>query len=264
MPVIGLGTFMSRGDEVEEAVYSALQMGYRHIDTADLYMNHEQVGRALKRAIGDGIVKRSDVFLVSKLWPTDYRADLVRNRVEKMLVDLQVDYLDQLLLHMPEAWEHQNDLEDHDLGDTWRMFEELYEEKKVRSIGVSNFGIQRTTDLLSKSRIRPAVNQIEVHPFLPQDKLLDFCTARGMKVVAYAPLGAPGYPYEHPGPLPDVFHHPSIKQIAVSHAKTAAQVALRWAIQRGTVVIPKSVRRERIEENLNIFDFELSEEEMVD
>ncbi|KAF4675835.1 hypothetical protein FOL46_009626 [Perkinsus olseni] len=212
MPVVGLGTFMSKGDEVEKAVYSALQLGYRHIDTADLYMNHERVGKALKRAIDDGIVKRSEVFLVSKLWPTDYRADVMRPRVEKMLSDLQVGYLDQLLLHMPEAWDYPGESDDysrffpttteglpavnasHDLVDTWRVLEGLCEERKVRSIGVSNFDIVRMRHLLRAARIKPAVNQVEVHPFLPQKELLEFCRDEGVAIVAYAPLGAPAYP----------------------------------------------------------------------
>ncbi|KAF4744566.1 hypothetical protein FOZ63_031768, partial [Perkinsus olseni] len=134
---------------------------------------------------------------------------------------------------------------------------------KVRSIGVSNFDIVRMRHLLRAARIKPAVNQVEVHPFLPQKDLLEFCRDEGVAIVAYAPLGAPAYPYDHDGPLPDVLNHPAIRALADRHGKTAAQIAIRWAIQRGTIVIPKSVHKRRIEENFDVFDFALSLDEMA-
>ncbi|KAF4704350.1 hypothetical protein FOZ63_027962, partial [Perkinsus olseni] len=209
------------------------------------YVNHERVGKALKRAIDDGIIERSEVFLVSKLWPTDYRADVVRPRVDKMLSDLQVDYLDQLLLHMPEAWDYPGESDDysrffpttpeglpavnasHDLVDTWRVLEGLCEEGK---------GLRADRGWIC---------------YVYDATVPDLS-------MAHTQIW-----YDHDGPIPDVLNHPTIRALADRHGKSAAQIAIRWAIQRGTIVIPKSVHKRRIEENFDVFDFELSLDEMA-
>ncbi|KAF4706195.1 hypothetical protein FOZ63_032383 [Perkinsus olseni] len=275
---------MSKGDEVEKAVYFALQLGYRHIDTADLYMNHERVGKALKRAIDDGIVERSEVFLVSKLWPTDYRADVVRPRVEKMLSDLQVDYLDQLLLHMPEAWDYPGKSDDysrffpttseglpavnasHDLVDTWRVLEELCEEGKgLRAErGWICYDYDATVPDLSMAYSDLAVAQRDVATERCRRYFEAAAKIFGPVNLELANLRhAVADTYDHDGPLPDVLNHPTIRALADRHGRSAAQVAIRWAIQRGTIVIPKSVDKRRIDENFDVLDFELSLDEMA-
>ncbi|KAF4665141.1 hypothetical protein FOL47_004784 [Perkinsus chesapeaki] len=267
MPVIGLGTFMSRGFEVEEAVYNAILVGYRHIDTADL---------ALARAINESLVNRSEVFLVSKLWPTHYRQDLVRQRVDRILNDLNVEYLDQLLLHMPEAWEYRENNDksanffpttaegltavnkSHNIMETWRVLESLYDEGKdgadgpfiISLVTIFLSGIHRMCNTLSR--------------IFRVQRLKDLGELHYQKVESLQAFGFSNRKYEHDGALPDVLGHAVVRAIAGKYGKTSAQVVIRWAIQRGTVVIPKSVKKGRIEENINVFDFELSPADMVE
>ncbi|KAF4664481.1 hypothetical protein FOZ61_000788 [Perkinsus olseni] len=280
MPVVGLGTFMAPDDEVAEAVYAAIEAGYRHIDTAFAYHNHRGVGEALKRAIDKGLVERKDIFLVTKLWMTQFRPDLVRPAVEQMLAELEVDYIDQMLLHWPVPFEHRDPKDDPDwqmpktpeghiaadmsinIIDTWRELEKLYDEGKIRSLGISNFEQNEIDELLKEARIKPVVNQVEVHPLWPQERLIKFCKQRGIEVVAYAPLGNPAFQPHGDGPKPNILTVPAVVEIGKRHGKTPAQVAIRWAMQRGTIVIPKSIKPHRVVENFNVFDFDLSPQEM--
>ncbi|KAF4661704.1 hypothetical protein FOL47_006560 [Perkinsus chesapeaki] len=280
MPVIGLGTFMAPDNEVAEAVYAAIKGGYRHIDTAFIYQNHRGVGEGIARAIKEGIAARPDIFIVTKLWMTQFRPDVVRESVEGMLEQLGVDYVDQMLLHWPVPFEHRDPQDDPDwpmpripeghvavdpnvkIIDTWRKLEELYDEGKIRSLGISNFEEDEIVTLLSEARVKPAVNQVEVHPLWPQNRLIEFCKKNGIEIVAYAPLGNPAFQPHGDRPKPNILALPAVVDIANKHNKTTAQVAIRWALQRGTIVIPKSIKPQRVVENFDVFDFELTPEDM--
>ncbi|MCL6521904.1 MAG: aldo/keto reductase [Firmicutes bacterium] len=239
MPWLGLGVYRAEeGPEVEEAVRVALELGYRAVDTASMYRNESGVGRAL-HASG---LPREEVFLTTKVWNSEQGYDSTLRAFEASLKRLGVDYVDLYLIHWPVPGRYK---------ETWRALERLYREGRARAIGVSNFQIHHLEDLLAGAEVAPMVNQVECHPRLQQRELLDFCRAHAIQLEAWAPLMR--------GRLSD---EPTLRRIAAARGKTPAQVMLRWNLQRGVVVIPKSVRRERIEENAGIFDFELSEQEM--
>lgn len=240
MPVLGLGVYQSApGPETEQAVRWALELGYRHVDTARVYRNEADVGRAIK-ASG---IPRSDIFLTTKLWNGDQGYDSAMRALEASLGDLQTDYVDLYLVHWPLEGKRK---------ESWRALEVLLKEGRCRSVGVSNYTERHLEELFGESSLVPAVNQVEFSPFLYQTKLLDFCMRRGVQLEAYGPLTQG-----------KKLRHPAVAEIAAKKGRTAAQVLLRWAIQHDIVVIPKSVRRERIEENSKIFDFSLSTEEMA-
>ncbi|MDQ0190798.1 aldo/keto reductase [Alicyclobacillus cycloheptanicus] len=240
MPWFGLGVYkVQAGGEVEHAVRAAIATGYRSIDTAALYGNEEGVGRAIQ-ASG---AARDEIFVTTKVWNTDQGFDTTREAFETSRRKLGLDVVDLYLIHWPVKGKYL---------DTWRAMEELYREGKVRAIGVSNFQIHHLQDLLDHCEIRPMVNQVEYHPYLTQVELRTFCEQNQIRLEAWAPLMR--------GRLMD---DPVLQQIASAHEKTVAQVVLRWDLQHGVVTIPKSVRPERIRENADIFDFELSEQEMA-
>ena len=240
MPILGFGVFQVRDQaECERVVLEAIETGYRLIDTAQSYMNEEAVGRAIKQSG----VKREELFITTKLWIQSNGYEGTMKAFEASLNKLQVDYIDLYLIHQPYG----------DVYGEWRAMEELYRKKKVRAIGVSNFYPDRLMDLIIHNEIVPAVNQIEVHPFHQQIETQKFLEEHHVQIESWAPF-AEG--------KNNLFQHELLASIGKKYHKTIAQVVLRWLIQRGVVAIPKSVRKERIQENFNIFDFTLSPEDM--
>ncbi|HZG14180.1 MAG TPA: aldo/keto reductase [Candidatus Bathyarchaeia archaeon] len=240
MPIIGFGVYqIPDADECENAVYEALMAGYRLIDTAAGYLNEEAVGRAIKRSG----VPREELFITTKLWVQDAGYESAKLAFAKSLKKLQLDYLDLYLIHQPFG----------DYYGAWRAMEDLYREGKIRAIGVSNFLPDRLMDLIVHNEIVPAVNQIETHPFYQQIESAAFMKEQGVQHQSWAPF-AEG--------LNNMFGNEVLTSIAEKHNKSVAQVVLSWLVQRGVVVIPKSVKKERIVENFNIFDFELSADDI--
>lgn len=239
MPILGYGVYQVTKEECERCVLDALRAGYRSIDTAQSYFNEEEVGVAIKKSG----VTREDIFLTSKVWVENYGYENCRKSVEASLKKLKTDYIDLMLLHQPFS----------DYYGAWRALEDLYEEGKIRAIGVSNFYPDRMVDIASFARICPMVNQVETHPYNQQVIPKQYMDKYGVQIEAWAPFG------EGRGGL---FEDITLKEIGNKYGKTTAQVMLRWHIQRGVVVIPKSTHFNRMEENFNVFDFQLSENDM--
>lgn len=240
MPQLGYGVYQVTQDECERCVLDALKTGYRSIDTAQSYFNEDQVGAAIEKSGVD----RQDIFLTTKVWVEHYGYERTKASVLDSMKKLRTDYLDLCLLHQPFS----------DYYGAWRALEELYEAGKIRAIGVSNFYPDRLVDLCSFARIRPMVNQVETHPLNQQVEAKQWMDKYGVQIEAWAPFG------EGRGGL---FQNPVLSEIGKQYGKSAAQVMLRWHLQRGVVVIPKSTHIERMQENLNVFDFALSEEDMA-
>ncbi|HDR7756903.1 aldo/keto reductase [Bacillus cereus] len=240
MPMIGLGVYKAKeGDEVKQAVKTALEVGYRSIDTATVYENESGVGEAIR----ESGIPREDLFITTKVWNDDQGYEETLEAFEKSLKKLQMDYVDLYLIHWPVRGKY---------VDTYRALEKLYEEGKVRAIGVSNFHKHHLELLLTNCKVKPMVNQVELHPMLTQFELRNYCQDEQIQMEAWSPLMRGG----------EVFQHPIIQAIANKYEKTPAQVILRWDIQSGIVTIPKSVTPSRIKENFTIFDFALTEEEI--
>ena len=240
MPQLGYGVYQVTQDECERCVRDALEVGYRHIDTAQSYFNEEQVGAAVA-ASG---IERTDLWLTTKVWLEHYGEGATRASVEESLRKLKTDYLDLVLLHQPFG----------DAFGAWRDLVKLYEEGKVRAIGISNFYADRMVEFCEFNDAKPMVNQMERHPLNQNTELQEWEAKYDIVSEAWAPFG------EGRGGL---FENSVLAEIAASHSKSTAQVMLRWNLQRGVVVIPKSVHRERMEENLDVFDFELTDDEMA-
>ena len=240
MPYFGLGVYLSEdGQEVINAVKWALEAGYRHIDTAAIYDNEKGVGEGIKQS---GI-NREDIFVVSKVWNADQGYESTLKAFNESLERLDLEYLDLYLIHWPVKGKYK---------DTWRALEHLYRQKKIRAIGVSNFLKHHLEDLLLSVEIVPMVNQMEFHPYLVQQDLIDYCNAHQIQYEAWSPL-MQGH----------IFNLDSIKKMGEKYGKSPAQVVLRWDLQKGVVTIPKSVKKERIIANADIFDFELSKADMA-
>ncbi|XP_053963077.1 aldo-keto reductase family 1 member B1 [Anastrepha ludens] len=266
MPSIGLGTWRSRESDAELAVKDAIDLGYRHVDTAFVYENEDEVGRAINAKISEGIIKREDIFVVTKLGGIHHEPHLVEHACRKSLSSLGLDYIDLYLMHFPVGQIHKGDgnvhgtleLSDVDYLDTWRAMENLVDLGLVRGIGLSNFNSHQTERVLQQCRIRPLVNQVECHPGFNQKKLIDYSRQHGIVITAYCPLARPKPDQQWPPFLYD----DTAKNLAQKYGKTTAQLCLRYLLQLGTIPIPKSVSKSRIAENFDIFGFELSEEDM--
>ncbi|MEM6643512.1 MAG: aldo/keto reductase [Bacteroidota bacterium] len=273
MPMLGLGTWKSQPGEVYEAVKTAIEVGYCHIDCAPIYGNEAEIGEALNEVISSGIVSREELWITSKLWNGDHEPHEVKPALEKTLKDLQIEYLDLFLMHWPVALkkgskiplEPENffSLEEVPISATWKAMETLVDDSLVKHIGVSNFSASKIEKLLETARIKPEMNQVESHPYLQQKELKSFCDEHGIFMTAYSPLGsgdrAPLLKSENE---PQLFENQEIIKIADAKGVTPAQVLISWAINRGTVVIPKSTNPVRIQQNLESKDIELSAEEM--
>ena len=283
LPSLGLGLWKIDLSSAAAMVSAALSAGYRHLDGACDYGNEAACGDGLQKVLKRGEVTRQEVWVTSKLWNTYHRPEHVVAACKRSLADWRLDYFDLYLIHFPislafvpfeerypPGWFYDpNNSTDGmrfdpvPIIDTWRAMEQLVDQGLVRNIGVSNFGVSLLRDLLSQARIRPAVLQIESHPYLVQSKLVRYCQAESIAVTAFSPLGAGSYvPLGMATHEQSVLNEPRIVGLAKKHGKTPAQIVLRWGIQRGTAVIPKTSRTERLQENIDLFSFELSDEEM--
>ena len=242
MPLVGFGVFqIEDAAQCEQCVLDALDVGYRLIDTAQAYYNEEAVGRALQKTS----VPRKEIFLTTKVWVTEFGYEKAKASVLESMRRLQVDYLDLVLIHQCLS----------DYYGAYHALEDMYAEGKIRAIGISNFSAERMADIATFNKVVPAVNQVETHLFWQQYELHEWMEKYHIQHEAWGPLA------QHR--ISEVINHPVLKEIAAAHGKTASQVALRATIQRGIVIIPKSVRKERMEENIDLFGFKLTEEEMA-
>lgn len=241
MPWFGLGVYLVKdGEEVIQSVKTAIQHGYRMIDTATIYANEEGVGQGIREAG----VPREKLFITTKVWNSDQGYESTLKAFDTSLEKLGLDYLDLYLIHWPGPDKNR-------YKETWKALEKLYKDGRVRAIGVCNFHIHHLEELLKDCKIKPMVNQVEYHPHLTQKELHDYCKKEGIQLEAWSPLKRG-----------DLLNDPTITSIAEKYGKTAAQVILRWDLQNGVVTIPKSTKKERIVENANVFDFELTKEDM--
>ncbi len=265
-------------------VYSAILAGYRHLDAACDYGNEKEAGEGIARAINDGLCTREELWITSKLWNTYHASKHVKPAIERSLSDLGVDYLDLYLIHFPitlkyvpmeqrypPGWFYdpasdapQMETDRVPISETWAAMEQLHADGLAKHIGISNFGCSLIRDLLSYANVRPSVLQVESHPYLTQEKLLRYCREEQIAYTAFSPLSAPSYvPLGMATAGESVLEKSSVQEIAKAHGKTPAQVVLRWGVQRGTAVIPKTSNPVRLAENINLFDFELTAEEMA-
>ncbi|KAG9352645.1 hypothetical protein JZ751_021059 [Albula glossodonta] len=276
MPLLGLGTWKTTTAEMlQGAVEAAIAAGYRHIDTAHSYRNEVELGRAIKAKMSQGIISREDMFIVSKLWCTHHAPADAQQCLNQSLRDLQLEQLDLYLIHFPVGLKKVGDelfpmkdgkllTTDIDYVDVWREMESLQASGRVKSIGVSNFNISQLERLLSVAKVPPAVNQVELHPYLVQSDLIQFCKDRNIALTAYSPFGSPGRTQEYHRGETDpekLLEDPVVKSVAAKHKRSPAQVLLRYHVQQGIAVIPKSVNPHHILENTRIFDFSLDEED---
>ncbi|MBH8600013.1 aldo/keto reductase [Thermoactinomyces sp. CICC 23799] len=239
MPRLGLGVWKAKdGEEVQNAVKAAIQTGYRLIDTAAVYKNEEGVGKAIK----ESGVSREDLFITTKVWNDDQGYDSTLQAFEESRKKLGLEYIDLYLIHWPVKGKYK---------ETWKALEKLYEDGLVKAIGVSNFQVHHLKDLLADAKVKPVVNQVEFHPYLTQKELLAYCNEENIQLEAWSPLMQG-----------EVVRVDVIKELSEKYGKTPAQIVLRWDLQHGVVTIPKSVKEHRIRENADVFDFELSQEDM--
>lgn len=286
MPIVGLGTWQSESKDIKSAIETAIDAGYRHIDTAFVYLNEQAIGEALKAAFDAGKVQRENMFIVTKLPLNGNRKENVRHFFMKSLNDLQLEYVDLYLIHCPLSVLLQEDEKDFfpvkdekllwdaevNLVETWKEMEKLVDEGLVRAIGISNFNSVQIQRIYDNARIKPANLQVECHAYLQQNELFDFCKKLDIAFTAYAPIGSPGLlqfakakygvELEEKDKPPVVLQDPKVLAIAEKHGKTPAQILIRFLVQRGMIVIPKSTNPKRVVENFQVFDFSLTDEDM--
>ncbi|KAI8374109.1 xylose reductase [Radiomyces spectabilis] len=284
MPLVGFGCWKVDQKDAEETIYNAIKVGYRLIDGACDYGNEVEVGRGIRKAIADGIVKREEIFVTTKLWNTYHNKANVRPAFDKQLADLGLDYVDLYLIHFPiplqhvehdvcypPGWVHPTKtsgilLEASPMQDCWREMEKIAEAGLARNIGISNFNVQLILDLLTYAKIKPAVLQIELHPYLQQKRLVEWVQSQGIAVTAYSSFGPASFAQltddgRNAKPLLD---HEVIQAIAKKHDKTTAQVLLRWSVERNVAVIPKSMHVERMTTNRDLFSWSLGADDIKD
>lgn len=268
IPALGLGTWKSNNGEAAQAVSKAIEIGYRHIDCASIYQNQKEIGTALTAAIGSGQVKREELWITSKLWNNAHAKKHVQPALERTLKDLQLDYLDLYLIHWPVNFKpdivfpkRPEEFLAPDaipIIETWQAMEKMVKKGLCRFIGVCNFNLTRLIDLKRQAKIQPVMNQIELHPYLQQVKMLEYCKEHDVLLTAYSPLGSADRPTAlKKDNEPSLLDHPIVLRIAASRSITPGQVLLVWGLSRGTVVIPKSVNPERLTENFLAADLEL-------
>ena len=272
MPAFGLGTWKSAPNEAHEAVLEAIKAGYRHIDCAHIYNNEKEIGEAFSKAFKEGWVKREELWITSKLWNDCHEEEHVIPALKQTLEDLQLDYLDLYLVHWPVAVKKgvnfastKEDFltgEEAPLSHTWSAMEKAVDLGLTRHIGVSNFNTLKLKEILATARLQPEMNQVELHPFLQQNNLLDYCRENDIHLTAYAPLGSAYRVVDKEVDFPILLENDTIKKIAAKHQATPAQVAISWGINRGTAVIPKSVKKSRILENFEAVQLQLDEEDI--
>eukprot|EP01120_Amphizonella_sp_Union-15-10_P015055 TRINITY_DN7600_c0_g1_i2.p1 TRINITY_DN7600_c0_g1~~TRINITY_DN7600_c0_g1_i2.p1 ORF type:complete len:334 (+),score=70.73 TRINITY_DN7600_c0_g1_i2:62-1003(+) len=271
-PLIGLGTWKSQPGEVGEAIKNALEVGYRHFDCAFLYGNENEIGDAFKEVFDSGKIKREEVFVTTKLWNTFHKKELVKQGLLKSLSALKLSYVDLYLIHWPIPFLEGDQLfpqkedgsyaySDAHFLETWSAMEELVKEGLVKAIGLSNFNSKQIEEVLKIAKVPVSVLQIECHPYLNQMKLHNYANSKGIVVTAYSPLAAPSRDWAKPGE-PNLFEDVTLQEISKKYNKSVPQIILRWLTQRGIAAIPKTVSKERLKSNLDIFSFSLSDEEM--
>jgi len=267
IPTIALGTWQAGDDDIQTCLKEAINIGYRAIDTAPVYGNEAALGKALKANFESGSVCRDQMFITSKIWVDNHRAEDVRKTCLKSLEDLQLEYLDLLLIHWP--WSGVLDFETGKLtldpvplSETWGAMEKLADEGLVKNIGLSNFNVQLILDLLSYCKIKPAINQVEMHPYHPQNELVQWCSSQGILMEAYCPLGLGSVPGVQGPDVQKIIEREDLKEIAKRLSKTPAQIILAWGIQRGTRILPKSSSAVRLRENFEAASIQLPQEDI--
>lgn len=273
MPILGLGTWKSNTGQVYEAVREAIRLGYRHVDCAAAYGNEAEIGQAFSDAFAGGDVKREELWVTSKLWNADHEPRDVRPALEKSLEALKLDYLDLYLMHwpvalrpevsLPEKPEDFRSLDEVPISATWKAMEACLEAKLTRHIGVSNFNIGKLEELIKTAGIQPEINQVELHPFLRQKKLVAYCRSKGILLTAYSPLGSSDRPERMKATdEPALLEHPVIREVAEANEVTPGQVLIGWSINRGIAVIPKSTNKDRLKENFAASTLTLNKDEI--
>lgn len=274
LPIIGLGTWKSKPGEVSQAVYWAIEVGYRHIDCAAVYQNENEVGEGIAKAIYEGLVKREELFVTSKLWNNSHKKGQVLPAIQKTLSDLKLDYVDLYLVHWPIAFKAEvgfpKDREDFytyeevSIGETWKAMQEVKQQGLAKHIGVSNFNQNKLNEILKIGGQIPEMNQVEMQPYLPQEGLVAFCEEHGILLTAYSPLGSPDSRAEKHADDPKLLLDPVVKEIANKHNVGPGQILIAWSIARDIAVIPKSVNQDRIKGNLASAKINLDDHDMME